>query len=407
MRIVFANKYYFPHRGAERYVFDLERLLRGHGHEVAPFAMRTERDAPTPWRKYFVSQVQTEKTAYDWQGLRTAARYLYSFEARRKFSALLDEFRPDLIHVHNIYHQISPSILPVAKRRGLPVVLTAHDYALLAPNYALFHDGNICEVTKPDRFWRAVKHRCVKGSLMASALCAAEMTLHRKLGLWDNLDRIIVPSRFMQALFADYGWPAEKIVHVPHFADLSVTPAVGAGDYALFAGALSAEKGVATLVRAAAQSRHVPVRIVGTGPEETALKKLAAELGASNIEFRGFKSGAALAAEYAGARFVVMPSIWYEVFGLTALEAYAAGKPVVASEIGGLAELVRPGETGVPVSAGDAGGLAEVMDGLWHDADWCKRMGLAGRAWAETEFTPERHYEQVMAVYRAAGAKGI
>jgi hypothetical protein len=206
MRVVFANKYAYMHRGAERYALDLAAMLRAHGHEVAPFAMRTDRDDESPWRKYFVSPVETERVTFGWQGLRTVGRFLYSFEARRKFAELLDEFRPDLIHVHNIYHQISPSILPVAKRHGVPFVLTAHDYALLAPNYALYHDGAICEITKPRNYWRAVGHRCVKGSRAASLLSAASMALHDALGLWrDNIDRIIAPSRFLQAQFEAYG----------------------------------------------------------------------------------------------------------------------------------------------------------------------------------------------------------
>ena len=400
MRVVFANKYYYLKGGAERHLFDLKALLEAHGHEVIPFAMAGEHDEPSPWFRHFVSPVRTESVSFDWEGLRTAGRMLYSFEARRKFASLLDEAKPDLVHVHNIYHQISPSILSLAHKRGLPVVMTVHDYSLHAPNYSLFHDGRICEITKPHAYWRAVGHRCVKGSAAASALTALEMSLHRSLGLYKrSIDRYIAPSRFVQALMGEFGFDDKKVAFLPHFIKAGEWQPSYGGDYVLFVGRLSAEKGAEVLIRAAAVSKEVPVRIVGTGPDESFLKKLAVDLGANNVVFRGFRSGAELKQEYAGARFVVIPSVWYEVFGLVALEAYAAGKPVVASEIGGLAEIVRAGETGVPVSAGDAFELAGVLRDLWNQPALTEKMGRVARAWVESEFTPEKYYAGLMDIY--------
>lgn len=403
MRIVFANKYFFLKGGAERYLFELRDLLVRHGHEVVPFAMRDGRNEASRWSEYFVSAVETERVRFSLGGLKTAGRMLYSFEAARKFGRLLDAAEPDLVHVHNIYHQISPSILPAAKRRGLPVVLTAHDYKLVAPNYSLFHDGAICERTKPDRWYEAVKHRCIKGSRFASGLAAFEMGLHRKLGLYlGNVDRIIAPSRFMKALLVEYGLDEARIAHVPHFIDASAWTPRYEGEYALYVGRLSEEKGVDVLVRAAAERKDVPLKIAGTGPAEAALKKLAKKVGASNVEFLGFQNGDALRKAYAGARFVVVPSIWYEVFGLIALEAYAAGKPVIVSQIGGLAELVKEGETGLAASAGDVDEWAEKIAALWDTPLLCDEMGRAGRAWVEREFAPDLHYDRIMKVYGAA-----
>ena len=331
---------------------------------------------------------------------------MYSFEGRRKFSALLDATKPDLVHIHNIYHQISPSILVEAKKRGLPVVMTAHDYKLIAPNYSLFHGGTICERTKPHHFWRAVVHRCVKDSFLASVLAALEMTLHRVLGLWrDGVDLIIAPSRFLQAMFIAYGVDKEKIVHIPHFIDAAAWTPVEGGDYALYVGRLSSEKGVDVLIRAAAAAKDIPVHIVGTGPEEARLKVLVETVGATNVVFKGFLEGEALRAEYAGARFVVVPSVWYEVFGMIVLEAYAAGKPVIASQIGGLSEVVKDGETGLYATAGDAESLVNQMQMLWSDPATAKEMGRTGRAWIEKDFTPEEHYRRLMDAYALAKNK--
>jgi glycosyltransferase involved in cell wall biosynthesis len=407
MRIVSANKYYFLKGGAERAMFELNDLLRKHGHEVVPFAMQDGKNMPTEWAEYFVSPVRTEKVSLSLSGLKTAGRVIYSFEAARKFDRLLGESKPDIVHIHNIYHQISPSILPKAKKRGIPIVMTAHDYKLIAPNYSLYHDGAICEHTKKDRFVEAVKHRCVKGSRIAGILEALEMTVHKATGLYLNaIDRIITPSAFMKALFEEYGIPSEKLVHVPHFIDLAEwgTPEFSQGEYALYVGRLSEEKGVDVLIRAAAKLPHVPVRIVGTGPRERALKDLAAGLGARNVEFVGFKDGDGLKAEYANARYLVMPSVWYEVFGLTALEAFASGKPVIATQMGGLSELVVDGETGIAVSANDADDLATQMDALWKDPASAAILGRNARRKAELDHSPERHYARIMEVYRSAGA---
>ncbi len=403
MNIVFANKYWYLKGGAERYLFDLRALLERHGHAVAPFAMRDPKDLPSDWSRYFVSPVKTDRVRFSPSGLKTAGRMLWSLEAARKFGALLDADKPDLVHVHNVYHQISPSILPEAKKRGLPVVMTAHDYKLVAPNYSLFHDGAICEATKPARYWNAVGHRCVKGSAVASALAAAEMSLHRALGVWrKNVDLVIAPSRFMQSLLADYGMDPKKIVHVPHAIDASVWKPVAGGNYALYVGRLSEEKGVDALIAAAARAKTVPVQIVGTGPEEAKLKALAKKLDAHNVTFRGFLAGRDLADAYAGSRFLVVPSAWYEVFGLIVLEAYAAGKPVVTTQMGGLGELVKEGETGLFASVGDAADLAEKMSALWDDAPLAVEMGRAGREWVEKDFTPEAHYAAIMGVYEKA-----
>jgi glycosyltransferase involved in cell wall biosynthesis len=409
MKLLYANKYYFLKGGAERYMLDLAALMMHHGHEVVPFAMRDRRNLPSQWKRYFVSPVETERVSFSPAGLKTAGRILYSHEARRKFAALLDASTPDLVHIHNIYHQISPSILPEAKERKIPVVMTAHDYKLVAPNYSLFHDGAICERTKPDRYWECFKHRCVKGSYAASFLESLEMSLHRKWRIWrDNIDLVIAPSRFVAALLADYGFPEKKIIHVPHFVDGVAWTPWYIGSYALYVGRLSPEKGVDVLIRAAAKAKHVPVRIIGDGPDEARLRKLAATLGATNVDFHGYKRGEALEREYAGARFLVIPSVWYEVAGLITLEAYAAGKPVIASQIGGLAELVREGETGLFASAGDADGLASQMAALWEDQPRCEEMGRAARHWIETDFTPDKHYKAIMEVYKGilAGRQG-
>lgn len=404
MKIVFANKYFFLKGGAERYLFELKSLLESHSHSIVPFAMAHKKNLPTPWEQYFVSEVQTERITSSIEALRTAGRFLYSFEARRKFSELLEAAKPDLVHVHNIYHQISPSILPEAKRRGIPVVMTAHDYNLVAPNYGLFHDGASCELTKPKRYWRAVGHKCVRNSYTASALAAFEKQLHDWLRLYEpNIDRIIAPSEFVRRKYTEFGIAPEKMTVVPHFiAADKVVPSYGSGEHGLFVGRLSEEKGALIALSAAEHYPQAKIIFAGTGPQEEKLRAMAQMRSIRNVEFVGHKSGEELAALYAHARFIIVPSITHETFGLTILEAYAAGKPVIASRIGGLSEVVRDGETGLLVQPNDAAALAAAMRRLWDDPAAAQTMGRAGRHWAETDFTPGVHYQRIMKVYEEA-----
>lgn len=383
-------------------MFSLSDLLKGRGHEVVPFAMKDARNALTEWNQYFVSAVETEKMSFGWQGLRTAGRFIYSFEAVRKFRELVGRGKPDLLHIHNLYHQISPSILPVAKEMGVPVVMTAHDFALVAPNYSLFHDGAICEHTKPDRYWQAVSHRCVRGSRLAGMLEAVEMGFQKWRGLWlPNIDRIVAPAKFVADTLIAYGVPAEKIVVVPHFVTAPVVEEVvwDEGEYMLYVGRLVAEKGVDVLVRAAARVPEIPVHIVGVGPDEERLRRLADSVGARNVVFRGFLEGAALTREYARATALVVPSVWYEVFGLICLEAAAQGKPVIASKIGSLPEVVLDGETGLLFPAGDADVLAGHMMTLWREPRFAEALGVRGWKRVKDEFGAEKHYERLMGVY--------
>ncbi|MFH1046807.1 MAG: glycosyltransferase family 4 protein [Patescibacteria group bacterium] len=407
MNIIFANKYNFLKGGAERYMFDLRDLLVRHGHAVIPFAMKDGRNQSTHWSDKFVSPVQTERVSFSWQGLRTAGRALYSFEAKRKFASLLDEVKPDVVHLHNIYHQISPSILPEAKRRGIPVVLTAHDYHLIAPSHSLFHDGHICTHTQPNHYFNAVEYRCVKGSRAASLLEATAMHLHRLLGLWrDNIDLVIAPSAFVAGLLEEYGWDGNKIVQVPHFINAhDWVPRYEGGEYALYIGRLSAEKGVETLIRAATLAKDVPVHIVGIGPEDRRLHRVAEQIGADNVVFKGYLSGEALHQEITRAKFVVAPSVCYEVFGLSVLEAYASGKPVIASQMGGLGEIVRDGETGLLFSAGDVEDLADRLDVLWRSPDLVRTMGRRARRMVEAEYGAPEHYHRIMSVYESVRPK--
>jgi glycosyltransferase involved in cell wall biosynthesis len=402
-RVLMVNKFHYPRGGAEHYMFRLAGLLEQRGTEVDYFAMRDARNLPCPTDRYFVSEVSFEQPPQGLSGrIGMAGRMVYSREARSKMGRLLADRTPDLAHVHNIYHQLSPSLLAPLRRRGVPVVMTVHDFKLVCPVYSLLSHGEICERCVGNGFGPAVRHRCNRGSLSGSLLVAGETWAHRRLGLYrDGVDVFITPSAFARDRLITGGYPAERIVVVPNcvVAD-DYHPLHRAGDHALYVGRLSREKGVEVLVRAAAAS-GARVKMVGDGPLRPTLERMIAESGA-DVELLGFRSGEELSAAVQAASAVVMPSICHDNCPLAVIEAMAWGKPVIGSRVGGIPELVRDGEEGVLVPHGDTAALGAAMLRLQEDPELAERMGRAGRARVEAHYDAGPHYRAVAAAYRLA-----
>lgn len=401
MKIVLANKYYFLKRGAERYVLDLEQMLRQHGHEAIPFAMQHPSNLPTPYSKYFVSQVETKKTRFDWQGLRTLGRMMFSFEAQEKISSLVRRVQPDLVHVNNIYYQISPSIFLTLRELGVPTVMTVHDYHLISPEYTRWSRHRVEDLSRMG-IVRAAFSRFHKNSFFASLAAAAAYRLHERMGLYHLADHYIASTEFVKGELIKKGFVSTKIHVLPFGIDAKkITPAVGWDHgYVLYVGQLAEEKGLWPLLKAAKNLPRIKFKIVGTGAEEERAKRAAAAL--SNVEFVGFAAGEVLWSMYRGARCVVVPSLWQEVFGLVALEAMAAGKPVIASNIGGLPEVVADRVTGLLVQPGSVPELVEAIQRLFSDHGLARAMGFAGRERVLRDFTMEKHYEGLMRIYAEA-----
>lgn len=405
MRVVAANKFYFAKGGAEVYLFTLKRILEEHGHEVVPFAMLDERNEPSEYSRYFVSHEDFEAGG-PLSSARAAARVIYSLEARRKVEALVDAVGPDIAHLHNIAHQLSPSIIDGLRSRGVPVVQTLHDYKLICPSYLMLSDGRPCDRCAGGRYYNAVRRRCLKDSLAKSVTVCLEAFLHTALRTYERGVRLfIAPSESMRDRIVDHGVPSERVVHVPNTVSLDrYTPRYESLGYAVYVGRLSEGKGLRTLLAAAAIARDVRVRIVGTGPLESGLREEAARGGLDNVEFMGYRTGDELQALFDGALFVVIPSEWYENAPLVVYESMALGKAVLGSSIGGIPELVSAGETGLLFKPGDVEALAGRMSELAADPGRTIEMGRAGRRRLEREYAPEKHYERLMRVYERAAA---
>lgn len=348
MKILQVNKFNYLRGGAEKYFLDISAALSDAGHEVAVFSMRHPNNHPSIWEKYFVSNLDFRKNNL-FDLLRTPGRIIYSLEAKRKFARLLDEFKPDLIHLHNIYHQISPSILAPAKKRGIPVVMHLHDYKLFCPNYKLYTKGAFCERCLGGHYANCLKYRCMDNSFPRSLIAMVEMWLHHRIFKFyeKGVELLISPSEFLKKEAVKFSWPAGKIDVLHNFVSIPESSPVEKGNYLLYYGRLSLEKGIDLVLEALKQVPDVHLKIVGIGPKEESLKGLTKKFKLDDrVEFLAFKSGAELWDLVKRARAVVIPSRWPENMPFTLLEALSFGTPVIAAAVGGLPEIIRNGENG-------------------------------------------------------------
>ncbi|MFH1171540.1 MAG: glycosyltransferase family 4 protein [bacterium] len=397
MRILLINKFFFPKGGADRHFFALKELLERQGHDVSVFAMAHPKNLPSPYGRFFVSQVNFERVQFGWQGLRAAGRMLWSFEARKKLEQLIAEAKPEIAHLHNIYHQISPSILPVLKKHGIPIVQTLHDYKLISPNYNLYAHGGVCTHGLGGGWYECAMHRCIKQSFAASLMESLEMTLHRWMRIYENgVDVFLCPSDFLLRMISLHA-SVRRSIRLPLFFDGVAEHSATVGTYALYAGRLSEEKGVMDLIHAM-HGCAFPLKVAGDGPQRALLAGVIRSLGLRNVELLGNQSGDALNGLYDGARCVVVPSRCYENFPLAILEAYAHGKPVVAADHGGMRELVEEGATGYRFSPGSVDGLRAALSRLMNDQAEAQRIGGNAHNYV-AQFSRDQFYSQLMNVY--------
>lgn len=380
MRILLVNKFHYRKGGAETYYLTVGSELERMGHEVAYFSMRHPDNLHCKWDKYFVTQREYNNVRNPLKAARDGMALIYSPEAKRNFQALCEEFRPDVVHLNNVHRQITLSILdaPYLRENRVPVFYTAHDYVTVCPGYLMLDgDGHVCDACLEDGHYRhCIEKRCVKGSRAKSALAAMEASFNRAHKSNRRIDRVIAPSRFMRSKLIEGGWPEDKVVFLQNFADDAILDrAANAGadatdresPYLLFFGRLSVEKGVDTLLRAFDAAlpnlpRDMRLVVVGDGPDAAEFKALASSLDcASRIEFAGYQTGDALQSYVERASLAISSSRWRENMPYSIVEAFAAGTPVVGTNIGGIPELVDEGKTGFICEPGDVQSMADAI----------------------------------------------
>lgn len=401
MKILLANKYFYLKGGAEASFFETAKLLKNKGHKVIFFSMKHKRNFSSECEKYFVSNVDYEKDGFK-NMITSSVNILYSFEAKRKIERLIEKEKPDVAHLHNIYHQISPSILHIFKRYKIPIILTLHDYKMVCASYSMLSNGTVCEACKNGKYYHCFLKGCVKDSRMKSLLNTLEMYLHHKiLHIYDLVDIFISPSKFLKDKFNEMvvKW---KIVNLPYFVRVEeFEPEYNWQENSIvYFGRLSKEKGLYILIEAIKDIKDVCLKIIGEGPIEESLKLKVKIEKLNNIDFLGYKNREDLKNEIRKSMFVVVPSEWYENFPFSTIEAFALGKPVIGSKIGGIPELIEDNVTGLTSESGNVEDLREKISYMLNNQDKVIEMGKNARVFVKKELNAEKHYEKLMQIYQ-------
>lgn len=410
MRILQVNKFLYRRGGAEGVMLDVADMQRAAGHQVELFGMDYPENEPARYRAHFPSRVDFEPAPSSLGGrVELVGRMLWSTSAKRGIAAVLEDFRPDIVHMHNIYHQLSPSIVRACVAAGVPVVMTCHDYKLVCPTYQFLDHGEICTACVTDGLTQAVKRRCKDGSLAASAIAAVEVGAHRLLRAYGGVDRFLCPSVFLRDQFETAGIAAERLIHLDNFTEVDVPTRQGAGEAVLFAGRLASEKGIDVLIEAigllAADRPGVLLNVIGDGPDRAKLATRAEEIAPGAVAFHGRVSADGVREWLRRSRVSAVPSRWLENQPLSVLEAFASATPVVASALGGLNDLITPEVDGLLVPHEDPAALAAALARYLDDPHLSIRHGHAARERAVTRHAPTGHAERLFAIYDDAIAR--
>jgi glycosyltransferase involved in cell wall biosynthesis len=403
MKILLVNKYLYPKGGAEKSTLLTGELLRDKGHEVIYWGMSHPKNPEYQTASYFTDGIDYSNTGGLRRQIEIAHKLLYSFEAKDKIEKLIKAEKPDIVHLNNFAHEISPSILDVFKKYGIPMVMTLRDSKLVCPTYLMLSKGKPCEKCRNGNYYWCLFRKCTKDSYVKSLLNVLEMYLHHKiLHIYDKIAIFISPSLFLKDKVTYMGLKGE-LIQLPNFIDSNdYDPSYSwDGNNIVYLGRLSQEKGVFTLIEAV-EGLDVQLNIIGDGPQRGELEDKVKEKGMKNVHFLGFKNGEGLYDLIRKSMFVIVPSEVNENYSRAIVEAFTLGKPVIASRIGGNPELAKDNETGMLFTLGDKDDLREKILELLSEPDSIVSMGRNARKFIERELNPDRHYEKLMKIYNKA-----
>lgn len=403
MKVLLINKFLYPKGGAEISTLNTGKLLTAKGHKVLFWGMKHFKNPDYPHKELFVSHVDFNRSMGNFRKLKTSINFIYSFEAKNKVEKLIEREKPDIVHLNNFAHHISPSILDVFENHEVPTVMSLRDYKLVCPSYSMLSDGKPCERCKNGKYYWCFLNKCTKESYSKSLLNVIEMYLHHKiLHIYDLVGVFISPSMFLKEKLKKMGFQ-KQIVYIPNFIDeKDYLPGYNSnGKTICYFGRLSREKGLFTLVDGM-KGLGARLKIIGDGPLRKDLEERVKNENINNITFLGYKSGDELKEEVRNSIVVILPSECYENNPRTVLEAFALGKPVIGSRIGGIPELVRDGETGLTFEAGNIEDLRGKIECLINSPSRITEMGKNARRFVEENFNPEKHYQKLMKIYRTA-----
>ncbi len=387
MKILQINKFFYPKGGTETYLFSLISLLSKNGHEIVGFSQKNKNNINIKGEEFFINEINLDK--FYFKNIFKIGRIFWSFGAKKNISKLINQEDIDLVHIHNIYHQISPSILSTIKKAGLPIVMTVHDFKLVSPNYTLF----------------ATKNQRTSKSFIARLLMSLEYFFHRSIKVYqNNIDLFIAPSEFVKNKLISSGFEVNKIIVLPHFIESNdQINNLAEKNYIICFGRLDTSKGIDILIKAFAQIKSdSDLKIIGNGPYKKELEKLVKNLGVENkIEFIDHCHKKDLELIMAQSLFTVFPSLVHETFGLGIIESYFLGKPVIASRVGAYTENVTNNKTGLLVEPENIPELKNAIEKLILDLDLRKSMGQSAKQMALDMFTADIHINKINNIYNS------
>lgn len=404
MKILFLNNYFYLRGGSERILFDEIEFLKLLGHNIVIFSRSHPYNLNSFYEKYFPPEMQTDKFEISINSIYTLKEIIYSKNVRIKLRKIINNFKPTIAHAHNIYGRLSFSVIDELKKNNIPIILTLHDFKFICPSYLMLNHGKICEKCKKHKYYYALITKCHKNNFLASTVYAFETFFNYITKKYEKINYFVSPSKFLINKFIEFGWNPKRLVHIPNFVDskkIKYSPQTG--DYLLYFGRLSREKGVKTLLSALYNlNSKLYLLIVGDGPERMELEKISSEK-KINVKFTGYLNGEALQIAILKSKAIIMPSEWYENAPLSILEAFAYGKPVIGSRIGGIPEMIDDGVNGFLFEPGNVDDLRNKMELLLSLPDErIAEMGRSAREKVEREYNPELHYERLMEVYQKA-----
>lgn len=411
VRILQVHKFFYPHAGSETVLFHTRELLRYKGHEVVDFAMQHPNNVDSPYSEFFAPRREYTDTSRSLilRG-RDAASSIYSLAARKRLRGLLERTRPEIAHIHIIYHQLTMSIVDELSRAEVPMVMTLHDYKIGCPAYVLYRNGHPCQDCTTGAVHNVVLHKCIKGSRSASILAGVEAAFSHRMGKYDKIDAYVCPSAFAGKVAVTTGIPSDRIHVVPNFLPPcevgQPVPSLAESPRFFFAGRLEEVKGVDDLLQAFGEggaSMGTLVIAGAGGGLEAKVRETATAL--ANVEYLGRLSREQVLLQLRQSRAAVLPSRWDENNPMSILEARTVGIPVVVSDRGGLPEMVSDGVDGKVVRSGDIAGWRSAIEDLAGNRVVAETLGRAGYERFCKDNTAAVHYEKLMSAYAAAAAR--
>lgn len=395
MRILLVNKFHYLRGGSEKYYFELAQLLKSKGHTVGFFSMKHEENITTGDAEYFVEEIDLNTGSK-----LKALDVIYSQENKRLMAKALEEFKPDIVHINNFQRQLSASIIDAIKEKNIPIVMTVHDLNPICPASIMLYNGEVCDDCITKGYAQCIKKKCVKGSTLKSTLGVMEKKYYDIHKVFRKIDCIISPSEFNKNQLVNGKLKYNEIVTLHNFVNESERNEYVLGEYAFYLGRLSKEKGILNLIEAIGDIPDAKLLIAGDGPERERIEAYISDHKLDGrITLLGYQNQDSIHKYITNSRFVVIPSICNENCPYSVLEAMEIGKPIVASRIGGIPELIADGENGYLYKADDINELKEKLTLLLDNDDKVNRFAQKSRELYESYYSPDSYYNELIKIY--------